>query len=129
MPLSEYEQRVLQQMEQQLRSDDPKLAHTLAERPRVDIRRLIGGILLVAVGLGLLVGGVASGMTWLGVLGFVAMLGGVMLSLTRKGRTGGKPDSGGGRGKPARPAQPSGGGGFMKRQEDRWERRRDDQGR
>ncbi|MDD9207664.1 DUF3040 domain-containing protein [Georgenia sp. 10Sc9-8] len=130
MPLSEYEQRVLQQMEQQLRSDDPKLAHTLAERPRVDIRRLIGGILLVAVGLGLLVGGVASGMTWLGVLGFVAMLGGVMLSLTRKGGAGGNSDGGGGggRGGPARPAQPSG-GGFMKRQEDRWERRRDDQGR
>ena len=32
MPLSEYEQRVLEELEQQLRSDDPKLAETISGR-------------------------------------------------------------------------------------------------
>ena len=32
MPLSEYEQRVLEQMERQLTSDDPRLANTLTQR-------------------------------------------------------------------------------------------------
>ena len=32
MPLSEYEQRVLEQMERQLASDDPRLANTLTQR-------------------------------------------------------------------------------------------------
>ena len=126
MPLSEYEQRMLQQMEQQLRTDDPKLASTLADKPRPDVRRLSLGALLFLAGLGALVGGVASGQVWLGILGFVAMLGGVMLAITgprggtrrgRGGKTAGRPGSG-----------PSS-GGFMQRQEDRWNRRNEDRGR
>ncbi|MBU4215043.1 MAG: DUF3040 domain-containing protein, partial [Actinobacteria bacterium] len=32
MPLSEYEQRVLEQMERHLSTDDPRLANTLTQR-------------------------------------------------------------------------------------------------
>ncbi|WP_043503365.1 DUF3040 domain-containing protein [Georgenia sp. SUBG003] len=131
MPLSEYEQRMLQQMEQQLRSDDPKLANTLADKSRPNVRRLSLGILLFLLGLGGLVGGVATGYNWLGVLvgvlGFLAMLGGVMLAIT--GPRGGAA-KGGGRGGVRRPGgkvPPS--GGFMQRQEDRWNRRNEERGR
>ncbi|GAA4423766.1 spore wall synthesis complex protein [Georgenia halophila] len=123
MPLSEYEQRMLQQMEQQLSSDDPKLANTLADKPRPSVRRLSIGVLLFLVGLGALVGGVATEFVWLGVLGFLAMLGGVMLAITgpRKARPDGVRRPGGG-------ASPSS-GGFMQRQEDKWQRRNEERGR
>lgn len=125
MPLSEYEQRMLQEMEQQLRSDDPRLASTLADKARPDVRRLSVGVLLLLAGLGGLVGGVASGHVWLGVLGFLAMLAGVMLAIShprgRGGVRGGRPAGG-----PARPAR---GASFMQRQEQRWDRRNEERGR
>jgi hypothetical protein len=127
MPLSEYEQRMLQQMEQQLRSDDPRLANTLADRSRPDVRRLSLGVLLFLLGLGGLVGGVATGYIWLGVLGFLAMLGGVMLAISGPrgaSKTGGRGKHPGG---PA--ASGSSSGGFMRRQEDRWDRRNEERGR
>ena len=126
MPLSEYEPRMLQQMEQQLRSDDPKLANTLADKPRPNVRRLSLGVLLFLLGLGGLVGGVATGYVWLGVLGFLAMLGGVMLAIT--GPRGGATKGGrGGIRRPGGKVPPS--GGFMQRQEDRWNKRNEERGR
>ena len=127
MPLSEYEQRMLQQMEQQLRSDDPRLASTLADKPRTNVRRLSLGVLLFLLGLGGLVGGVATSYVVLGVLGFLAMLGGVMLAISGpRGATGprgrGAKRSGG-------PGTAASSGGFMQRQEDRWNRRNEDRGR
>ena len=41
MPLSEYEQRVLEQMERQLTSDDPRLANTLTQRGRRPFGRYV----------------------------------------------------------------------------------------
>lgn len=123
MPLSEYEQRVLHQMEQQLRTDDPRLASSLASESRYSVRRLTIGVLLVVLGLTLLVAGVATTLVWLGVLGFLAMLGGVMLGIS-KPRTAA---SSGATPMAARPSVKSGssGGGFMQRLEERWDRRRD----
>ncbi|WP_328587574.1 DUF3040 domain-containing protein [Serinibacter arcticus] len=95
MPLSEYEQRVLAQMERQLSSDDPKLAQTFSGGPR-RTSRVVLGCLIVLAGLGMLVGGVAQHMTWLGILGFLAMFGGVLVAMSR------------GRGAPAG-ARPTGG--------------------
>src|SRR5450756_1084873 len=43
MPLSEYEQRVLEQMERQLSSDDPKLVHALQGAPTGMRRWLLTG--------------------------------------------------------------------------------------
>lgn len=125
MPLSEYEQRVLSQMEQQLRSD-PKLVSTFTSEQRYSGRRLALGALLVLAGLAMLVGGVAGSFVWLGVLGFVAMLGGVMLAISKP--RGAAP-------KAAPTARPSSApaarrdSGFMNRLESRWDRRRDDRGR
>ena len=126
MPLSEYEQRVLHQMEQQLRTDDPRLASSLASESRYSVRRLTIGVLLVVLGLTLLVAGVATTLVWLGVLGFLAMLGGVMLGIS-KPRTAA---SGAANPVAARSSVKSGGsgGGFMQRLEERWDRRRDNRG-
>lgn len=129
MPLSEYEQRVLQQLEQQLRSDDPRFVSQLAAEPKFGLRRLVLGVAALVLGLTMLVVGVAASQVWISVLGFVAMLGGVMLAISRpkkgSGGQGGQGGEGGTRGPGPTPEGP----GFMDRMEDRWDRRRDEHGR
>lgn len=125
MPLSEYEQRVLSQMEQQLRSD-PRLVSTFTSEQRYSGRRLALGTLAVLAGLAMLVGGVAASLVWLGVLGFVAMLGGVMLAISKP--RGAAPKAPASRPRSGGAAAPRH-GGFMQRLEERWDRRRDQRGR
>lgn len=122
MPLSEYEQRMLEQMERQLRSDDPKLADTLGTRTSRGSRVLLGVVILV-VGVGLLVGGAALQQTWLGVIGFLAMFGGVWIAVSSPRRSGPTGVVGATGGPPSRPSR--GRRSFMQRMEDRWDRRRD----
>ena len=55
MPLSEYEQRVLEQMERQLTSDDPRLANTLTQRGHRPFGRYVIAGVGASVGLLLLV--------------------------------------------------------------------------
>lgn len=142
MPLSEYEQRVLEQMERELTSDDPRLATTLTSTTsRSGVRYVIAGIGLV-VGLLTLVLGAAKSVPWVGVIGFVIMFAAVTYALTPpKRRTVGPlgtvSESGGIN--PAKPRTSNGGagvksasakaspkshGGFMARLEARWDRRR-----
>src|SRR5690606_27020887 len=91
MPLSEYEQRVLEQMERALSSDDPRLANTLQQaRRRSPLRYVLAGIGVVA-GLLLLVVGAATSQAWIGVTGFVLMFAGVAYAFAaprKKGPTG-----------------------------------------
>ena len=129
MPLSEYEQRVLDEMEQQLRSDDPKLARTISGGPRRPLHVALGGLIVLA-GVGLLFVGLYNALVWLGLLGFVAMFGGVLLVLRRPKMGGNQPPAP--EGDNVRPLRPRGGGGnsgapFMQRLEERWERRRRDE--
>ena len=76
MPLSEHEQRLFDQIEQSL-AEDPKFASAVrASDPRFHARRrLILAAVAIIAGLALLVYGAVSRMTWLGVAGFVVMLG------------------------------------------------------
>ena len=121
MPLSEYEQRVLEQMEQQLRSDDPKLAKAIAGgAPRRPLHVALGGVAVLA-GIGLLFVGLSSAMIWVGVLGFAAMFGGVLLAL-RRPHIG---TSGASNAPESRPTKQRSGSSFMDRLEQRWDRRRD----
>ncbi len=114
MPLSEYEQRVLAQMEEQLHSADPGAATSLPGGPRrIDIRRLSLGILITLLGIGALVAGVAIGQVWLGVLGFVSMLLGALLGMTLTSGT------------ISAPRKKREASGFMDKQNERWERRQD----
>ncbi|UFU05134.1 DUF3040 domain-containing protein [Ruania halotolerans] len=126
MPLSEYEQRVLEQMEQQLRSDDPKLANAISGTAVRRPRNVVLGTLLGLAGVGMLVGGVAADIVVLGIVGFLAMFAGVMLAISRP-RT---PAHGDGTADNVRPLRrkPEGksDGSFMTRLEERWDKRRDD---
>ncbi|MBA2323973.1 MAG: DUF3040 domain-containing protein [Actinomycetota bacterium] len=91
MPLSEHEQRLLDQIERALIAEDPKFASTVrAGRPRPTRRRRIQGLVLFVLGLVLLIVGVAlfhDGMGWLALslAGFLAMLGGAVLAVTSLG--------------------------------------------
>jgi hypothetical protein len=125
MPLSEHEQRLLDQMERQLYADDPKLASALRGGPGKGhgrLRLLLGGLVLL-VGMGLLVGGAAAPFWPLGVLGFVVMLGGgwlVSSGWLPKAAVRGAPNS-----PNPGPSKAKTRPGFMDRIEERWDRRRD----
>ncbi len=142
MPLSEHEQRLLEQMEQQLSVEDPKFASAMrgsVARAKAR-RRIILGALGVLVGLALVLLGVAQGIIVVGIVGFAVMVAGAWLAITperRKGPVGAVAADGttqvhqargrdgrGRRGRKARRGNNSG-GTFMQRIEQRWERRRD----
>ena len=125
MPLSEHEQRALEQIEQALYAEDPKFARSWRVRDLRSLQRAraIRAALLVVVGLGLLVAGViveGSGMVLgvaLGVGGFVLMLVGAWLALSTRSRQPAPRQP-----KAARPPKES----LKTRLEERWQRRQDD---
>lgn len=146
MPLSEEELRLLDQMERALVAEDPKLASTLrGTKLRQQAKRhMVLGVLAFLVGIAVLMGGVILSQPLLGVLGFVIMLGSAYWSLTSwKGQSraltatdsGSSSENGGlrvvqGGGSTARsrsPKQPKS-GSMMERFEERWRRRRDQNG-
>jgi hypothetical protein len=137
VPLSEHEQRLLEQMERALYAEDPKFASSLRGKdPRSHFRRriLVAGAGFLA-GVVLLMTGLVAQAVLVSVLGFLAMLGSAFFAVTsyRSMTTAaqlGVVEADGVR-KPrgaARPAKGSG-PGFMARLEERWNRRRDENGR
>ena len=91
MPLSEHEQRLLEQIERALVDDDPKFASTVrtGDRRQKARRKLWLGFGLVIVGLAVVVGGVAVPNVFVGVLGFLIAFGGAVLGvLNYKAATG-----------------------------------------
>ncbi len=83
MPLSEHEQKLLEQIERALVDDDPKFASQVrsGDRRKGARRKLQLGALLVVVGLAVLVGGAALPSVPLGVVGFLVMLAGAVLGV------------------------------------------------
>ena len=79
MPLSEYEQRVLDQLERDLGSD-PKLGRTMARGPR-QRGRVVWGAIGVIVGLGIVLVGVMSQVVLVGIAGFAIMLAAAMWAI------------------------------------------------
>ncbi len=135
MPLSEHEERMLDQIERALEADDPKFAHTVrTSDPRVHYkRRAIKAALAFLLGVALLLAGVITKIIEVGVAGFLVMLASSMWALTSWRRIGGNPAT------PRPPAaatplkrrkrrrrqrRPSG-QGFMERMEERWRRRQE----
>ena len=76
VPLSEHEQRQLEQIEQALRSGDPRFADAVhAADPRVHYRRrVIGAAPGFLIGVGLLLAGLVINVILIAVAGFVVML-------------------------------------------------------
>ncbi len=134
MPLSEHEQRMLDQIESALYAEDPKFASSVrgGNLRAPSARRRLQGAGLLIIGLAMLVAGVAvkatmvAGFPILSVLGFLVMFGGVVFAVTgspaRAGRGGGA--AGGSR--PPRRGKGGAGGSFTNRMEDRFRRRFDE---
>jgi hypothetical protein len=132
VPLSEHEQRLLEQMERALYAEDPKFATSLrSSGPRPGSRRkAVVGVLVGIAGLALLVAGAATSLIVLGVLGFLAMLAGTVLVVSALRApaaevTGTAPGTTPG---PAKPAAAPKSGGFMDRVEERFRKRREGEG-
>lgn len=122
MPLSEHEQRLLEQMERALYAEDPKFATSLRSTPgaRAARGRAALGVLAVLAGMGLVIVGVATTIIVVGVLGFVVMLVGAVLvyrAFQRREAVEAGDTPGAAAPRPAKSA------GFMDRMEDRWRRR------
>lgn len=83
MPLSEHEQRLLEQIERALVDDDPKFASSVrtGDRRLKARRKLQIGAALVVVGMAVLVGGAVSRSVPLGVLGFLVAFAGLILGV------------------------------------------------
>jgi hypothetical protein len=155
VPLSEEEMRLLEQMERALVEEDPKFASTLRGTTfaRATRTRIVAAGIAFVVGVVLLMTGAIMQQTWLGIIGFVIMLASATLGLSawrgrqaasekspteggfeapdspaglsvvQGGRSGRKPRrTGGGRAKSASRQS------FMQRLEERWQRRRDQNG-
>ncbi|GAB3177434.1 hypothetical protein GCM10027060_01630 [Nesterenkonia halophila] len=133
MALSEREQRMLKELEEQLQTEDPGFATSMQDAPTgtVDVRRLVLGLLVAVVGLVVLILGIYNQWIPVGVGGFLIMGGGVYFATTggtssgRGSSSGGDGGSGGGGGGGGpRGAAPSPSGSFMSGLEERWEERR-----
>ena len=135
MPLSDHEQRMLDQIESALYAEDPKFASSVrgGGLRAPSARRRLQGAALFVVGLAMLVCGVAFKATMIGsfpilsVFGFLVMFGGVVFAITGNRVTGGRdrsgsPEPGGPRQKRAKGS----GGSFTSRMEDRFRRRFDE---
>ncbi len=121
MPLSEQEQRLLDEMERHLLRNDADVVSADREGRAINYRNVTLGAILVLVGIGALVAGVATQLIVVGILGFVAMLGGVVLALTPTRSDITRAPAAGSASAPRRTAQVS----FMDRMNDRWDRRQD----
>jgi hypothetical protein len=130
VPLSEHEQRQLEQIEQALYADHPRLARLMRARdPKVHYRRrVLQACVGFLLGVGALVAGLFLKYAWLSAAGFVLMLLSgiwVMASyrrmasvvLPQRQRDQGR--------KRSRPPRASANSGLMERLEERWRRRQE----
>ncbi len=98
MPLSDHEQRMLDQIESALYAEDPKFASSVrgGNLRAPSARRRLQGAALFVIGLAMLVSGVAFKATMIGgfpilsVIGFIVMFGGVVFAITGPRVAGGK---------------------------------------
>ncbi|TDC49885.1 DUF3040 domain-containing protein [Actinomadura sp. KC345] len=132
MPLSEHEQRMLEQIESALYAEDPKFAHAVrSTNPQVHYKRrivkaafgFVVGVCTLMAGLVINAGTVTIAVS---VTGFLLMVVCCVWALTSWKRMAGigeesaAPQGGGGQqAGPAKPAK----AGFMERMEERWRRR------
>jgi hypothetical protein len=128
MPLSEQEQRLLDEMERSLYHNDADFVATMGARAgaRPNYTSLVVGILVAVAGIATLVTGVIIQQPLVGVLGFAIMFAGVLIAITprrsgRKGKTAGKSSTHPSRPFSSRRESP----GFMDSLGERWDRRQD----
>lgn len=135
MPLSEHEQRMLEQIESALYAEDPKFASSVrgGRLRTTSSRRRLQAAALFVFGLFLLVAGIAApvkpgGFPIISLIGFIVMFGAGVLVLLGSGSE--RAPVGGGGSAPSTSSGSPGGrgrqrrsGGFSERMEDRFRRR------
>ena len=129
MPLSDHEQRLLEQIERALYAEDPKFASTVSSTDlRTHARRRIRrAVVLLVLGLGGLLAGVMTSTIALGVVGFCFMLFALVYAASQY-KKGGRPDLRvtGADGKPAPRRGKQRKAPLLQRMEERFRRRFDD---
>ncbi|MDP9800259.1 hypothetical protein J2S49_000335 [Arcanobacterium wilhelmae] len=127
MALSDREREMLEELEAQLKGEDPKFADALRSDTRgvptrmvISPRHLVLGIIIAAIGLGVVVLGVSTEITLVGVAGAIVVFAGLWYLST------------GARNVPVsvsarKPKQRS--TSFMEAQAEQWRRRREEGGR
>lgn len=131
MALSEQEQRLLEEMERSLYQNDADVMSTTPKSGPVASAKAITIIVLaVVVGLGIVVAGIASSYWWIGLIGFIVMIAGIVWALRGPSENADSqfsdlPSSSGSSSKTSSSKGRKSGGSFMDRVEDRWERRQD----
>ena len=123
MALTDAERRMLEELEQTLSAQDPKLVSKFSQPvKKVHPGQAVGGVLGVLVGLVALVAGLSS-FWWISVIGFVIMLVSVVVVMSAWSRQPASADK-------AKPATSSttpqqAGEDFLARLEKRWRERQD----
>jgi len=134
MPLSDHEQRMLDQIESALYAEDPKFASSVrgGTLRAPSARRRLQGAALFVIGLAMLISGVAFRATMIGsfpilsVIGFVVMFGGVVFAITGPRVSGARDRAGSEQGGQRQKRSKGSGGSFTSRMEDRFRRRFDE---
>ncbi len=122
MPLSEQEQRLLEEMERSLYQNDADFVATASQRRgRTSYTMIAVGVLVAVLGIATLIAGVVIRQPLVGVLGFAIMFVGVLLAIAPPRRAGSaempspSPST----------KRRSSGSGFMDNLNERWDRRQD----
>jgi len=135
VPLSDHEQRLLDQIERALYAEDPKFASTVrrADLRTLSRRRMWRAGVVFVLGFGLMLFGVAEPV--IGIAGFVVMLLALALALSAWKRMSGNPaalravDGRADRTGSSRKKKKQAHGTARQRLEERWQRRWDERGR
>lgn len=125
MPLSEQEQRLLDEMERNLYQNDADFVATVgSHRGRPNYRGIVLGVIVVVLGIIALIVGVALRQPVIGVIGFVVMFGGVLIAIAPT-RSSTSSSAGASSTPSSTSSKPRRSGGFMDAINDRWDRRQD----
>ena len=120
MPLSEQEQRLLEEMERSLYHNDADFVATVGtHRGRPKMRTIVIGILVALLGVAIIVTGVVIRQPIVGIAGFIVMFLGVLTALSSP-RVGAVP--------PAPTERTPQRASFMDRMNERWDKRQDGHG-
>jgi hypothetical protein len=121
MPLSEHEQRLLEEMERSLYHNEADVVSTAGIGGRAPNYRAIAvGVIMGVIGLGVMLTGVMTNLTVVGIIGFLVLFSGAMVAVAIPG----KPAAGQSANSPS---SSSGSKSLMDQLNERWERRQSGQ--
>ena len=126
MPLSEHEQKLLEEMERNLYHNDADFVATVSNRRgKPNYTLIVVGILLALVGIAIVVTGVIFRQSLVGAGGLIVLLGGVLLAIAPE-RGSSVPQEPSAAERAGASSRAAAGPGFMDRMNERWDKRQGD---